>query len=143
MVMAQLYWYAESIGLSDAQRNTLWQQIKALQIDANSPQPAKRNHARVRLDGLACIWESDIETTHLTAAAIKARLVAIFGVAANTVTYATTSSPYGDAITLKHNGVNKLRLGVFGGVEADYGASQVACQAFLKANLVQWEAVTS
>lgn len=135
-----LYFYIENLGLNATQKATLVAALRAL-VRQDDPQPVNISRMRPRLDGEAAIFAGMVDSeTHLTAAAVKARLVALLGVPAANVTYATTQSAYGPAITLKHNGVNKLRLGVFGGIDADWGTSLQACRAFLKANAAQWEA---
>ena len=140
--MAQLYFYVSDLGLTTAQRNTLLGQLRTLQLDPNSPQPAKRNHWRVNLAGDSAIFEADLNIDHLTALAIKTRLVSIFGVAANTITYATTQTAYGPTVLYKYNTANKLRLGIFGGPDASWGESQVQAKAYIKANIALWEAAT-
>ena len=137
--MAQLYFYVSDLGLTTAQRGTLLGQLRLLELNHDAPNPCDRNHRRENLAGDTCIYEADLNPDHLSALAIKARLVALFGVAANTVTYATTQTAFGPAVLYKYNSVNKLRLGVFGGIDADWGTSLEAGRAFLKANAAQWE----
>jgi len=143
MSESHLYFYVQDLGLTTAQRATVVQQLAALQANPNDPQLCRRNHWRVNLAGDAVLFETALDTTHLTPASIKARLVALFGVAANTVTYATTQSVYGPYVTYSHNGTPKLRLGIFSGPDASWRESWEAATAYVAADAAAWAPVVT
>lgn len=135
------YFYIENLGLNATQKATLVAALRAL-VSQDDPQPVNISRMRPRPDNEAAIFAGMVDSeTHLTAAAVKTRLVALLGVPAANVTYATTQTAFGPAVTFKYNTANKLRLGVFGGIDADWGSSLEACRAFMAANAAAWEEV--
>lgn len=142
--MSHIYVYCQDLGLSPAQRTTIVVQLQKMGKSNGSPMPHLRNHWRVNLAGDAVIFESDWDMATITAAAIKTRLVSLFNVAANTITYATVTPTFAtrpsEVATYKYSTVNKFRIGVFGGRDASYGESLAEVQAYLKANAAAWEA---
>lgn len=136
-----LYFYIESLNLTPAQRGTLVDQLKLIGRRDTDANPKNRNHWRVRTDGLAVIFEAWWDDGHLTAAALRNRLAAIFGVAQTSITYATNQTAYGPLVTYTYNASARLRVGVFGGVGATYEESWAACLAYLAANVGAWENV--
>lgn len=139
MAVQHLYWYAQDIALTAGQRQTLVQQLRALMADPDDPQPCRRNHFRPNLAGDTVIFEAAVDTDHLTAVSVRNRLAALFGVAQTSITYTTTQTAYGPALTYKHNTTNRVRFGVFGGLEASRGESLAAVTAYLADNRAAWE----
>jgi hypothetical protein len=134
-----LYFYIESLALTQPQREILVEQLKLIGRRDQDGNPKNRNHWRVRPDGLALIFEAWWDEDHLTAVNFRNRLAAIFGVAQASITYNTTSTGYGPLVTYSYNSTARLRVGVFGGVGATYQESQAAALAYLAANLATWE----
>lgn len=134
-----LYFYIEALNLTAAQRQTLVDQLKLIGRRDQDGNPKNRNHWRVRTDNLAVIFEAWFDEDHLTAVALRNRLAAIFGVSQASITYAVTSTAYGPVVTYTYNASARLRVGVFGGVNASYQESQAQARAYLAANGASWE----
>ena len=137
------YFAIEDLNLTDAQRDTLVDVLKALGPDSH-PSPACLNHWRTRLDGDAAIFEALFREDMLTVDAFKQRLGAIFGVDPATIDHTLTIFHFGDGDTpvavFSRSGVNYLRMALFGGVNATWQESGDECRAYLAANLAEWEA---
>jgi hypothetical protein len=134
----QGYMYIEVLSMTAQQRQTLVDALRAWGVRNDSQYPHERNHWRVRPDGLAVIFEAVFDNSLMTAVAMRNRLAQLFGVAQASVTYATTQTAYGPVVTFTYNAIARLRMGVFGGVDATYADSWAAAQAFLQANAAAW-----
>jgi hypothetical protein len=138
MADVNLYFFVEDLNLTAGQRQTLIDQLKAIGRRDDAPNPKDLNHWRIRPDNRAVIYEAWFDEDHLTAIGMRDRLASIFGVAPATITFSTTQTAYGPAVTYTHSAQQKLRLGVFGGVSASYQQSQAAVQQFLRDNAAAW-----
>ena len=141
--MSRLYWYVERLNLTNAQRDTLVDGLKALAPNVARPQPADRNHWRVRMDGNAAIFEAEWDDTTITAVSVRNRLAALFGVSQASVTH-TTSAPTilarpSEVATYRYNSQDRVRFGVFGGRDSDWGSSQAEAREYLLQNAAAWE----
>ena len=135
--MSHVYVGIEDIGLTVSQRNTLIEAFKRLG-PASSPSPAKLCHWRVRLDGLAAIFEADFGENEVTIEGVKGYLASIFGIDPATISHSVAQTAYGPVVTFNRAG-DKLRLVQFGGVSPTWAESGDACRAYLAANAGEWE----
>jgi len=133
------YVYVERLNLTDQQTADLIEGLKSLGRANDSPYPNLRNHWRIRADHNAAIFEAEWSNDTVTAEAVKNRLATLFGVNPNLVTYTTTQTPYGPAVTYRYQNQNRVRFGVFGGMSATWVESWLACVAYLIANRLLWE----
>lgn len=104
----------------------------------NDSRPAHRNHWRIRLDNDAAIFEAMFDDSLLTAAQFRQRLASIYGVAVAQVTSSTSNPAVGTVLTLSYQSVHRLRVVLFGGVNATYQESGDAARAYLAANAAAW-----
>jgi len=132
------YFYIEVLSLTAGQKTTLVDQLQQMGLKNNSLYPHERNHWRTRPDNNAVIFEAVFDDTLLTAESIKTRLVNIFNVPSNQVTFTTTQTAYGPVVTYTYSNVQRLRLGIFGGLSATLQQSRDAVLAFLAANGAAW-----
>ena len=137
-----VYILVESLSLTAAQRTTLVQYLRSLG-PSDDPQPCRLNHARVRPDNLALIVEAEFDEPTITAAAIGAKLAAIFGASQASVTYTTAAPTFGEQtaseqVTYRYDAVDRVRLTIFGGRGASWEVSRGECAAYLLANLAAW-----
>lgn len=138
----RLYFGIESLNLTAPQKQSLITGLQGIGLSPNSPNPAIRNHWRIRVDNDAVIFEGDFDENQLTIAAIKARLATIFGVAVGTISHSTSqNATYGLIVTFIHSAQNKVRMVAFGNNGSAWGTlqeSRSAAQAYLTANAVAW-----
>lgn len=135
------YFYIENLGLNTAQRDTLIAQLRSMGLLNDSPYPNERNHWRTRLDGQAAIFEAVFDADQLTATAVRNRLAGIFSVLPEAITFTTVQTEYGPAVTYTHSSLQRLRLGIFGGLAETLLSSRAAATAFVMANLSAWEII--
>lgn len=133
------YFYIEDLGLTTDQRQTIIDTLKAWGVMNDCPYPNLRNHWAVRPDGLAMIFEAAFDDTKLTATWMQSYLATLFGVKVDKITYTTASTIYGPAVTYKYLTVNKLRLGIFGGVYATWAVSHEAVLLYLSDYRDLWQ----
>jgi hypothetical protein len=138
MASKRLYWYVEILSMTAGQRSTLIEGIKGWGDRNGDGNPANRNHWRVRADSQAVIFEAWIEENNLSVFFFRQQLAALFGVALANVTGSAVTNAFGSQATFQYGGVDRLRVGVFGGVGANVGESQAAARAFLAANGAAW-----
>ena len=136
------YFYIEDLGLTDNQRATLVDVLKAWGRRNDSIYPNERNHWAIRPDGLAVIFEAVFDADNLTALWFKYKLAEIFSVLPSTITYATVQTKYGPVVTYKYLTVNKLRMGIFGGLTATWEISHTAALLYLSDYKDLWGGVT-
>lgn len=139
-MIRRFYVGVEALSLTTQQKNTLVQAIQ--QLGANTdPNPAFRNHWRVRNDANALIFEACFEDSQLTVAAFTAYLANVFGVPAAQISSSVVTNSVGTIGTFTYQAVQRLRIVLFGGVSATYAESQAAVLAYLAANSAAWEPV--
>lgn len=137
MTVRRMYFGVENIALTASQRDTLADGIK--QLGANSdPNPAHRNHWRVRNDQEAVIFEGALDDANFTVAALRQRLATLFGVPLAQVTNTTSNPAAGTLLTMSYQATPRVRFLVFGGAAATYPESRAAAQAYLAANAASW-----
>jgi len=139
MADIELYFYAENVNLTAPQQQTIVDTIKAWGKRDNDSNPRHRNHWRVRLDNKAIIFEAWIDEQNLSLLALRQQLANLFGVALSQVTGNVTTNQYGQLVTLTYNAVERLRVGIFGGITANYYTSQASARQFLMDNKATWE----
>ena len=132
------YFYIEDLGLTPAQRQTLVDVLKAWGLRNLSIHPQERNHWRVRPDAKAVIFEAFFDADNMTVAWFKQKLADIFSVPVGSITSSTTQTPYGPLITFKYNSVDRLRMGVYGGLSATWLQSWQAAAQYLTDYKSQW-----
>ena len=135
------YFYIEDLGLTDNQRATLVDVLRAWGLRNLSEYPNERNHWAVRPDGLAVIFEAAFDSENLTVLWFRTKLAEIFGVSIDTITATTTNTIYGPVATFKYLSTNKLRMGIFGGITATWAESHTAVLQFLADNQDTWGVV--
>jgi hypothetical protein len=148
MAQVSLYFGAENLALTNAQRNNFRNWVLTLGQRDTSPYPNERMQPpRIRLDNQAMIFEATFEDSHITAQAFINRLGVIFGVDPATITATTTSQTWGGIpnriYTFRRNSTNYLRCVMFGfnggGSLPSWDLSNRACLAYLAANAAEWE----
>lgn len=135
------YFFIADLGMADSQRQTLIDALKAWGTHNLSLYPNERNHWAVRPDGLAVIFEAVFDDSMLTVLRFRTKLAELYEVAVDTITATTTSTVYGPLATFKYLGVNKLRMGIFGGLTATWAESHAAVLQFLADNQDTWGGV--
>lgn len=139
--MAHLYIGLENIALTAPQRQTLAAALGALG-PVNDPQPARRNHRRVRSDGAAIIFEAAFADDDLTVAKLRGYLANVFGVPVAQISATTAQQTFGvlpsPVVTLSYQATARLRIALFGGTSATWTQSRVECAAYLAANAAAW-----
>lgn len=143
----QMYILCEDLALTPAQRATLIAGLRTLG-PASDSQPCRLNHWRVRLDDAAVLFEADFQADTITAAAVRQRLAALFGVPLAQIGMATSTQRYGAAGPASgiaeywHTGtpaVRRVRFVAFGGTSPTWEQSRDEVLAYLSANSAAWE----
>lgn len=142
MTLRHQYFGIEILNMTAGQRATLRNGLQGIGRSESDPQPARRNHWRVRADNLAVIFEAVFDDDDLTIAAFTARLASIFGVGASTITHNATTQTFltlpSPVVTFIHSGQNRLRAVLFGGLSATWAQSRAEAAAYLAANAAAW-----
>jgi hypothetical protein len=133
------YFYIEDLGMTDAQRNTLVNVLKAWGLRNNGPKPNERNHWRVRPDEKAIILEAVFDADNITVLWFRTKLAEIFSVPVANITATSTNTDYGPLATFKYLTVNKLRMGIFAGLSSTWTESWAAVLQFLADNKPAWD----
>jgi hypothetical protein len=139
MADVNLYFYLENVALTVNQRDNLISQVKTWGKRDQDPNPKNRNHWRVKPDSQAVIFEAWIDEARLTVLNLRQWLADLYGVELSDITASTASTAFGQVVSITYNTFLRLRVGVFGGVAAEYAASQAAARAYLNANAAVWE----
>lgn len=136
------YFAIEDLNLNAGQRQTLIAELRTLG-PASDPQPARLCHWRTRLDNRAVIFEALFNEDNLTVERFKQRLGTIFGISWVTIgsdiqvySFADGNTP---VVTFSRNGTDYIRVGLFGGVAADWQQSRREVLGYLAANREDWE----
>ena len=104
----------------------------------NSPQPAERNHQRLRLDGQAILFEAKFNEQAVNERAVEGQLASILRVPPPRIDYIVEEN--GDKIvTYAVDGVDSLLHTVLSGEGATWDESRMATHAYLFANMNEWE----
>jgi hypothetical protein len=135
------YFYIQDLGMAAEQRAVLVDALRAWGVRNTSIYPNERNHWVVRPDGLAVIFEAVFDADKLTVLWFREKLAELYEVSVDTITASTTSTVYGPVATFKYLGVNKLRMGIFGGLTATWAESHAAVLQFLADNQDTWGGV--
>lgn len=136
------YFAIEDLALNAAQRQTLVQALRQLG-PASDSQPARLLHWRTRLDNRAVLFEARFNDENLTVNAFKRRLGAIFGVSWVTIGSRVNNYSFADGttpvVTFSRGGTDYIRVGLFGGVGADWDQSRREVLGYLATNRNDWE----
>ena len=141
------YWGIENLGLNDAQRSVIIDELRTLGPQSHRS-PACLNHWRTRLDGQAAIFEALFSESMISIDAFKQRLGAIFGISWITIGHSIQQVTFADresaVVTFSRTGTDYLRVVFFGyGGGEDWPTWQESgdeCRAYLAANAAEWEA---
>ena len=136
--MSRQYYGIENLNMTNAQRDTLVDALKQIG-DNQNPNPSRRNHRRIRLDGQAVIFEALWDDSDWTIDALKNRLGNVFGVDPATIDSSVNQTAYGPVVTLSRNAIDYIRLIAFGGLLATYPDSHALVLEYLFNNLAEWE----
>ena len=130
-----------NLALTAPQRQTLAQALAALG-PADDPQPARRNHRRVRPDNDAVIFEAAFDEADLTVAKLRGYLANVFDVPVAQISANTTQQTFSNLqspiVTLSYQGTQRLRVALFGGTAATWAQSRAEALAYLVANAAAW-----
>jgi hypothetical protein len=137
MTERRFYIGIENLGLNDSQRATLVEELKRLGRQ-DYPNPCLNNHWTTRPDNQAVIFEALFEEELWTIEQIKQRLATIFGINVSLITHSVANSQYGPLVTFTRT-TERLRMVVFGGVNATYDESHAACLTYLLDHQAAWE----
>ena len=136
------YLAVQDLGLTQPQRVTLWTQLHQLGLP-NDPSPARRCHWRASTDDKTRIFEAAFDTDALTIPSTKARLAALFSVAAGDITHTTTTPTFDElptqVVTFHHAGSPRFRLAVFATLAATWLQSQREALAYMRTNPEHWQ----
>ncbi len=142
MTTRHFYIGIENLALNNSQKATLMSAIKALGPETNLS-PARLNHWRTRLDNNALIAEALFDEDNLTVAKFKQRLANIFGVNISSIGHSIINHSFGGGttpvVTFDYNGVDRLRVVLFGGTGASWNESGDEVRAYLANNKDDWE----
>ena len=137
------YLAIEDINLSAAQRQELWDVLKARGMANDGPNPQFRNHWRFSLDNQKGIFEALFDEDQLTVNQFKQWLGAIFGVDPVTIDNANSQQTFDTLptpiVTFSRSGTNYIRFAAFAGVGATWAQSRREVLAYLALNQTEWE----
>lgn len=139
MAFINVYFYIENMGLTDAQAKQVTGALQGWGTRNEDRNPRNRNHWRVRLDGRAAIFEAWVDDGQLAVSWFQGKLAQLFGVANESIGSTVKTSAWGPYVDFTYLGVPKLRMGVFGGVNAEYGESRAAALGYMAENAAAWE----
>lgn len=133
----------EDINLNQAQRQELWEVLKARGQANDGPLPQLRNHWRFSLDVTKGIFEALFDEGQLTIGQFKSWLGAIFGVDPATIDHEVTNQVFDilqtPIVTFSRNATDYIRFVAFGGVGATWAESRTETVAYLISNAGEWE----
>lgn len=142
-IKAHVYFGAINLALNPTQRDTFFAALEDLHYPKKQKQPARRNHWRTRLDGEAVIFEALFLSDELTIPAFKQRLADIFSVDPATISHSTVNQNWGGettpVVTFTRNGTDYVKVAVFAGVDASWGASGRGTRGYITVNQAEWE----
>jgi hypothetical protein len=135
----------ESLTLTAPQRAALVERLKLLG-PGHADRPCLLNHWRVRPDGLAAIFEAGFDVESIGIAGVKSYLANIFNIAAGDISHTLQTVSFADGtqtvvVTLKYANQNRLRLALFGGVDATWETSHAEVLGYLRQYAAAWEPV--
>jgi len=139
MADVELYFYLENVNLTTPQQQILIDAIKTWGKRDQDPNPRHRNHWRIRLDNKAIIFEAWFDNNNLSILNIRQKLADLYEVALSQITGSVTSNIYGQLLSVTYNTLVRLRIGIFGGITADYYTSQTKAVQFLVDNKTSWD----
>jgi len=113
--------------------------FKSLGRADNSPFPNLRTQTRIRLDNEAVIIEAVFRDDWLSVEFVTNKLADVFGVDPATIDTDTQQTQYGPVVTFSRNSVDRLRMALFGGVNADWEDSRLAAVTYISNNIEEWE----
>jgi len=125
------YYGVEDLGLTASQRAAIVQAIQALGYDNEHPNPAWRNHWRIRPDNLAVVFEAAWNTEEWTIENVKGYLADAVNVNPNIIDDVLETITYGLMVTFSVAGTAYLRIVAFGGLGTDYETSHTAVLEYL------------
>jgi hypothetical protein len=141
MPESHLYFGAENINLTNAQRDALVDALRLLGRQ-NDDFPFRIAHKRIRPDNQAAIFEAVLDTSIIDIPAMKTRIASILGVPEGNITTTVTTQTFGNfsstVVTWKNLGTNKARTVAYGTLNGTYAESRNECVGYLVANNAAW-----
>ena len=148
MAERTLYFGAENLALSNAQRNNFRDWCLTLGRRDNSIYPNERMQPIYRLDNQAMIFEGGGGEDHITRQAFVNRLGIIFNIDPATITPRTETATWGRITNrvyyFRRGATDYLRTVMFGfngGGFPSWDLSNAACIAYKAANTAEWDGV--
>ena len=139
------YWGIENLGLNDAQRDVIIDELRRLGPSSN-PQPCMLNHWRTRLDGQAAIFEALWDEALITIDTFVQRLANLFNINPDTIDHDTNLLTFAAlpsaAVIFSRNGTDYLRtvfFGYAGGEFPTWDESGDEARAYLALFADEWE----
>jgi hypothetical protein len=133
----------ENLNLNSSQALELWQAIKAKGANNQSNHPQYRNHWRLSIDNTKGIFEALFAQDNMAVDWFKDKLANIFGVNPATIDHGTQMVQFANRntpiVTFSRTGTDYMRVAVFGSVGATWNQSRIEANAYMKANLEEWE----
>lgn len=139
------YFALEDINLNVEQRNLLRNVVLDFYIDnqISSNQPNEILHWRVSLDKSKIILEAKFNSDFLTVDRFKSFIANLFRVNENNIEHSINTVQYDEenviVMTLSYNSINRLRVGLFGGINSSWNQSHKAVLGYLDSNRQEWD----
>jgi hypothetical protein len=138
--------FVEDVALSAPQRLIVWDVLRAMAVsDAADPQPARRLHHRLSLDGSLINLEANFYQDDLSVAAFVQRLADAAGVDPSIVsTERINPDPQVDEHVFPTwnfivGGTVRMRVALCARLQDGIEASRAAALAYINANIEKWE----
>ena len=144
--MQHIYWGIENLNLTNTQRNHLVEALRTIGPKKDL-QPANMNHAVIRSDNQAAIFEALVDPEYIRLSSIKQYLGKIFNIDPNTITDSSSLQTFSErvsrVVTIRRGGVNYLRMVIFGYSSGDdwpiWEQSRQEARAYLILNGELWQ----
>jgi hypothetical protein len=133
------------VALLNGQRGTVWQLLQGYGLENEGRRPHRRFCWRDNLAADKRICKAAFDDEALTVSQFKQALATALGLAVADIATATTSQTFlarpTPIVTFKYspNTTARLRLALFGGVNATWAESRAECLAYVMANLAEWD----
>jgi hypothetical protein len=137
MAKRHFYFIFENLNLSSDGWNELIDRFKQ-RGSKNSPQPAKRNHQRLRLDDQAILFEALFNEQAVNENAVEGQLASILQIPPPRIDRTIVED--GDkVVTYQVDGVDSLIHTVLAGEGASWDESRLSTLDYLSLNRTEWE----
>lgn len=137
-MMAHVYCGVEDIALTETQREAVIDAFKTLG-PASDPQPCMLCHWRIRADRMAAIFEARFNADDLTVEKVTNFLANATGADPANIHATVTQTAHGPVATFSAGGIDRLRIVIFAGPNAEWEESRQQTVAYIAANQAEWE----